>query len=295
MSFPSKLVHTLVGHEGSVLCVKFNYNGKYCLSCGQDRSVRLWNPHTGKLIKTYLGHGYEIVDLVVTNDNKNFITCGGDKDAYFWDVTHGKVLRKYRGHDHKINTLAINKESNVFFSGSIDRTVKIWDLRSRSTASIQTLDDFKDSVTSIYVSSSEIICGSVDGYLRTYDIRNGKLVSDFVDESITSISLSNDENCVLVSCLDNKLRMFNKDTGELLNEYSGHSNQNYKLSSCFANNDSFVVSGSEDNLIYIWDLVDAKVVNKLEGHKGFVCGLDYNSDKSCLLSSSIDGTICVWK
>jgi COMPASS component SWD3 len=28
------------------------------------------------------------------------------------------------------------------------------------------------------------------------------------------------------------------------------------------------ISGSEDNMVYIWDLQSKKIVQKLEGHKG---------------------------
>ena len=37
-------------------------NGNYCLTCGSDKTVRLWNPHKGLRIKTYSGHGAEVLD-----------------------------------------------------------------------------------------------------------------------------------------------------------------------------------------------------------------------------------------
>ena len=55
----------LKGHEGPVLAVHFNDDGRYCLSAGKDRTVRLWNPDTGLLIKTYAGHGREVRDVAV--------------------------------------------------------------------------------------------------------------------------------------------------------------------------------------------------------------------------------------
>src|SRR5690242_11101274 len=58
-----KEVATLKGHTGSVLCVKFNGEGTYCMSGGTDKSLRLWNPHSAKLIKSYLGHGWEVLDV----------------------------------------------------------------------------------------------------------------------------------------------------------------------------------------------------------------------------------------
>lgn len=63
---PMKEVHLLKGHEGAVLAARFNANGEYCLSCGKDRTIRLWNPHRGIHIKTYKSHGREVRDVHVT-------------------------------------------------------------------------------------------------------------------------------------------------------------------------------------------------------------------------------------
>lgn len=35
------------------------------MTAGQDRSVRLWNPHKGLLIKVYKGHGQEVLDVAM--------------------------------------------------------------------------------------------------------------------------------------------------------------------------------------------------------------------------------------
>ena len=60
-NFPHKLARTLKGHIGAVNVVKFNTDGKYCLSGGKDKNINLWNPIEGSKIKTYSGyHGYEV-------------------------------------------------------------------------------------------------------------------------------------------------------------------------------------------------------------------------------------------
>ena len=38
-------------------------------------------------------------------------------------------------------------------------------------------------------------------------------------EALTSVSLSRDGQCVLVSTQDSTLKLMDKDTGEMLNEY----------------------------------------------------------------------------
>jgi mitogen-activated protein kinase organizer 1 len=63
---PRKEANVLRGHEGAVLAARFNTDGNYCLSCGKDRTIRLWNPHRGIHIKTYKSHGREVRDVHVT-------------------------------------------------------------------------------------------------------------------------------------------------------------------------------------------------------------------------------------
>lgn len=64
---PRKEASVLKGHEGAVLAARFNGDGNYCLSCGKDRTIRLWNPHRGIHIKTYKSHGREVRDVHCTS------------------------------------------------------------------------------------------------------------------------------------------------------------------------------------------------------------------------------------
>ena len=40
----------------------FAEDGNYCLTCGSDKTLKLWSPHKGLCIKTYMGHGAEVLD-----------------------------------------------------------------------------------------------------------------------------------------------------------------------------------------------------------------------------------------
>jgi mitogen-activated protein kinase organizer 1 len=112
-------------------------------------------------------------------------------------------------------------------------TVKIWDLRSNNRDPIQTLDDFKDSVTRVMVleeggragkgpGGKEVLATSVDGCLRTYDIRKGVMWMDDCKEPLSSVSVSGDGQCVLMNGLDGVVRLLERSTGEMLNNYQGY-------------------------------------------------------------------------
>ncbi|EKX43798.1 hypothetical protein GUITHDRAFT_140239 [Guillardia theta CCMP2712] len=295
---------TMKAHVGGVLAVRFNKDGAYCLTCGQDRVLKLWNPYKEACIKSYLGHGHEVYDVAVADDNSRLASCGGDKMVFYWDVASGNIIRKFRGHELKVNA--------VSFAASYDKTVRIYDCRhvrklrrflsernshgrSRSLDAIQTMSDFTDSVTSLAVREHEICTGCVDGWIRIYDIRHGEMISDCVGEAVTCVRFTYDGNCVLCTCMDNKVRLFDKSNGELLNTYTGHKNDSYKVEACMTRGDSHVVCGSEKGDIFFWDLVSGKEVHKLSGHSNVVCSLAYHPSDTYLLSASVDGTVSLWQ
>ncbi|ELT93971.1 hypothetical protein CAPTEDRAFT_226222 [Capitella teleta] len=291
----SHLTHGyLLRREMPPVCIPCQTDGNYCLTCGSDKSLKLFNPHTGAQLKSYNGHGYEVLDAQGSCDNSQLCSCGMDKTVILWDVASGSIVRKYRGHAGRVNCVKFNEESTVILSGSIDSTVKVWDTRSRKMEPMQVMDEATDSVNCIQVTDFEILTGSVDGKVRRYDLRNGEMISDYIGKPVTSVCISQDGQCVLTGTLDNTLRLIDKDSGELLNEYTGHKNSNYKIDSSVSSSDTHILSGSEDGHVYVWDFIEAKVVNKLP-HKGQVVhSLSYHPKDACLLTAS-ERLLYVWK
>ncbi|XP_029653442.1 WD repeat domain-containing protein 83 [Octopus sinensis] len=263
-TYVDKLNVTVDCKQGAVRNVRFNSDGEYCISCGSDKTLKLWNPYRQLHLKTYSGHGYEVLDAHSACDNATLCSGGMDKSVILWDVATGQVKRKYRGHAGTVSCVKFNEESTVILSGSVDGTIFCWDCRSRKSEPIQKLKEAKDSITSLQVSDHEILSGSADSYIRRYDLRIGRLTCDYVGKTITCVTFTKDSQCVLASSLDGLLRLFDKQTGELLNEYSGHRNSEYKIDSCLNNTDNLILSGSEDGIVYIWDLISAETKAKLE-------------------------------
>ncbi|KAK7068824.1 WD repeat-containing protein 83 [Halocaridina rubra] len=293
-TLPSQVERIIECKQGAVRAVRFNVDGQYCMSCGSDKSVKLWNPHRGALLHTYCGHGYEVLDAKGSCDNSLIGSCGLDKSVMMWNVSTGESLRRFRGHAARVNCVCFNEESTVILSGSVDGSVRIWDLRSRKYEPIQVLNEAKDAVMTVSVSSHEILTSSLDSYTRIYDLRNGKLTSNCIGDSVTCASFSGDGQCILTSTMGSALRLMDKETGEQLSQYTGHSSKDYKVESCFSDSDTHVMSGSEDGFVYCWDLVQGTLVNKL-AHKGsrIVHSLSHHPSRPFLLTATL-GQMWLW-
>ncbi|TPX41476.1 hypothetical protein SeLEV6574_g06063, partial [Synchytrium endobioticum] len=227
-------------------------------------------------------------------DNSRFASASADKQVFLWDVGTGKPIRRFSGHHQRVNCVDFNPDATVIVSGSYDATVRIWDCRAQTRLPIQSIDDAKDDITSLQVAGHEIAVGSVDGKLRVYDIRAGSVSADDIGQPVTSVAYSNDKNCLLVSALDSTVRLVDKENGQILNEYSGHVNKEYRVVSCLSHTDAHILSGSEDGRILAWDLVDASLVRTLKGHDKTVSALAYAPKQPIAVSGSIDGVVKVW-
>lgn len=85
---------TIPSYNNKIILV----DGSYCLTCGADKKIKLWNPHKNLMLKVYGGHGNEVLDAVGSCDSSQIASCGSDKSVILWDVSTGQPLRRFRGH-----------------------------------------------------------------------------------------------------------------------------------------------------------------------------------------------------
>lgn len=88
------------------------------------------------------------------------------------------------------------------------------------------------------------------------------------------VKFSPNSRFVLASTQDSTIRLWNYQTSRCVKTYTGHVNRTYCIPACFITlKGPYLVSGSEDCKVYIWDLQTRQVLQVLEGHRGncFYC------------------------
>ncbi|VDN59134.1 unnamed protein product [Dracunculus medinensis] len=289
---PLSLIGKIDCKQSGVRAVRFNVDGNYCMTCGADKTVKLWNPYKQILLKIYTGTGWEILDAQSSSDNSSILAGGLDKQLTIFDVETGKITRRWRGHSGKVNCVAFNEESNVALSGSQDGIVRCFDVRDKS-GPIQVLDEAADAVLSIDVCAHQIASGSADSNVRIYNIREGKMSMDFVGDSATSVTFSGDSQCILVSTKDGFVRLLDNNNGKLLADYTGHMNNEYRIESRILSTEAHVLSGSEDGKVYIWDLIHMSLLHRLVHPDRIIHSVSVHPTKPFFLSAS-SSTIFFW-
>lgn len=97
------------------------------LSCGNDRSIKVWDVSTGALLKTFSGHEH-VVWAAVGTQSGGIVSASADKRVGIWKSSGQKQFSA--GHTDSVRSCAI-LDGGMFASGSNDNTVCIRDLQGQ--------------------------------------------------------------------------------------------------------------------------------------------------------------------
>lgn len=148
-----------------------------------------------------------------------------------------------------------------------------------------------------------------EGYQKKKNVHRNSLLfnvfykqskkNDRLDESnclCSYLNLSSDERYLLVNTNISEIHLWDLQTKQKVQKYTGHSQTVSFVGGCFGGiSQNFVVSGSEDSQIYIWHRMTGSLLSTLSGHAGIVNMVAWSPKNSKLLvSCSDDHTIRFW-
>jgi COMPASS component SWD3 len=207
----------------------------------------------------------------------------------------------------------------MIVSGSYDEAVFLWDVRTARL--MRSLPAHSDPVSGTdFVRDGTLIAScSSDGLIRIWDTITGQCLKTLVHEdnaAVTSVRFSPNGKMVLAATLDSSIRLWDYVNGRCLKTYQGHQNQKYSINATFGTYGvlpdssngtrkdqtdeqsrkwAFVICGSEDGTVVLWDVNSKEVLQTLQGHDGVVLGVDVGLEDQTIATCGIDGTIKVWK
>ncbi|KAG0148241.1 hypothetical protein CROQUDRAFT_90573 [Cronartium quercuum f. sp. fusiforme G11] len=231
------------------------------------------------------GHSAGVNEIVWSNDSRQIASASDDHSVRVWriGIKTGRS-RKLVGHSHCVYTTAFHPLGTMLVSGSFDETIKLWDASSRRL--IRTLPGHSEVVSALDFSrdGSVIVSASFDGLTRLWDTATGQclktlVVAEETNAPVSFVAFTPNSNYLLTCALDSVVRLWDYKTkeGTVVKSYTGHTNTKYaipaRVMALGEDGRAYVVMGSEEGKVWIWDLQSRECVQIIESHQDTVIGL----------------------
>mmetsp|Transcript_16887 Transcript_16887/g.43093 ORF Transcript_16887/g.43093 Transcript_16887/m.43093 type:complete len:544 (+) Transcript_16887:126-1757(+) len=295
---PNTVHRMFTGHSDSVKAVEFvGLEGLHIVSGSSDNTVKIWDCETSALVSTLSGHISRIWDVTSNQSGTCIASASGDCTVKLWDAHKGALAQTLTGHSGDVYTCGFHPRETHVISGGYDKTLKLHDATTGQL--VRTFQGHSYSVTEAIFNphGNLVVSGSKDCTIRFWDISSGvciKSISGHLGE-VTSVHLNDAGTQLLSSAKDNSNRLWDVATARPLKKFKGHANTSKNfVRARFGSNCKVVIGGSEDGIIYIWDVDSGTVLQQLVGHSGIVFDAVWSPKQSLLASCSEDGTVRTW-
>ncbi|KAF8880780.1 miller-Dieker lissencephaly protein [Infundibulicybe gibba] len=265
---------TLSGHRDKINAVRFHPTYSVLASASVDGTVIIWDWDAGARERTLRGHTRAVTDCDFSGSGAALATCSDDLLIKIWAVADEyKNTATLRGHEHSISSVRFLPGDAALVSASRDHTVRLWDTQTTHCTRV----------------------------LRPHD-------------AWIRCALPHPDARLLLTCADDHTaRITDMHTAALKSEMRGHENRiecaAFVPALCTPavrtlvalpqtrtdpSDPSFVLTGSRDMSIKLWDALRGTCLWTFVGHDGWVQALAFHPAGGHFLSVADDHTMRIW-
>lgn len=106
-----------------------NPNAAYFATSSRDKSIKLFDAHSGQCIHTFIGHDNWVRCLVWHPGGRYLLSSADDRTIRVWDIAGKRQFKQLEAHEHFVSCIDMHPTAPVAASGSVDQTVRVWDCR----------------------------------------------------------------------------------------------------------------------------------------------------------------------
>jgi WD40 repeat protein len=272
---------TLKGHTRGINCLAFSLlnlmvqDAQHCqelpiLASGSRGETRIWDLAQGKLITTFAespwmlsGTVGEIHSLAFSPDGQTLVSVGADSKVKIWHTGALDLIDILHKHNGEVRCVAMTNNGRILATGGDDRRILFWDLCSRQVKITLPLDDTAAHSLIFSPDGQILITGS---YRKIKVWRISSIISQIDSPNLSNICL--------------------------MHTLMGHT---HVVSSLAISPDAqFLVSGSRDRTIKVWQLATGELIHTLKDHQDEVYTVALSPNGQIIASGSADKTIKLW-
>jgi WD40 repeat protein len=290
-----------------------SFDGRMLVSAGDDKTVRVWDTTSWKLLRTLQGHT-DYVSRVVPTVTNGVLSASKDDTVRVWDLETGREFAKLPSPGWNL-VAGVSPDGRTAVTCSLKNVMNVWDVEK--AAEVKTLVDGSKGFAMVpgfdlYIEMPNTtgighpdgaphdIAFSPDGS-RFYSVKRELIEWDAKTlapiRSSSRLAWTVNRLLVLpggkhVALGVKEIHLCELATGKEVTVLGGHREA---ISSLACTPDGrFLLSGSKDKTIRVWDIAKALSFQAAPRHSGSVQTIVPSADGALVVTGSSDGTAAVW-
>uniref|UniRef100_A0A182R4Z3 Uncharacterized protein n=1 Tax=Anopheles funestus TaxID=62324 RepID=A0A182R4Z3_ANOFN len=291
----------LKGHINKVNSVHYAGDSRHCVTGSLDGKLIIWDTWTGNKVQVIPLRSAWVMSVAYA-DSGNFVACGGmDNMCTVYDLNNrdaqgnAKIVRELMGYEGFLSSCRFLDDTHIL-TGSGDMKICIWDLQAGKKTS--EFDAHAGDVVSISMSPDKntYVTGSVDRTCKLWDVRENTPKQTFFghDADVNSVCYHPSGFGFATGSEDKTARLFDFRSDQQIGHYEPP-NKNSGFTSCALSlSGRYILCGSDDNNIHIWDSMKGQHNGTLSGHENRITSISMAPNGMALASCSWDQHVRIW-
>nr|XP_034194005.1 WD repeat-containing protein 44 isoform X2 [Osmia lignaria] len=221
------------------------------------------SPFMPKPFCTYTGHTSDLLD-VSWSKNYFVLSSSMDKTVRLWHISRKECLCCFQHIDFVTAIVFHPRDDRYFLSGSLDGKLRLWNIPDKKVAVWNEVDGQTKLITAANFCQNGkfAVVGSYDGRCIFYNTDQLKYHTQIhvrstrgknsTGRKISGIEPMPGEDKILVTSNDSRIRLYDLRDLNLSCKYKGYVNVSSQIKASFSPDGQYIVSGSENQCIYIW-------------------------------------------
>jgi WD40 repeat protein len=270
--------------ENVILCISLSPDQKTIASGGSDGIIKIWDLQTLSCTAILPGHVGSVRTINYLPDGSHVFSTGDDGTIRFWDLHRLNCIRTAEEHSGAVDAAGVIPQSSGIFSAGKDRTLRIWEHKPWITPynslllavprAYQNLTDEKKRVNVLTHKADTLFQQkksqeAYDCLREAQEIPGYETSLDILDR-INLCAREGKPTSIKNSWL---IRTLKHSTSPI-------------HSMAFSKDGKYLLSGTVNHAIDLWDLVSGEHIKNLAGHQNGRIVVAYSSDGRHAFSGS---------